>query len=60
MKKLVTYVFLGLSNAIINFLIYNYSFNAQATPFLSEEQRVESGLLMLRSEERRVGKECRL
>jgi hypothetical protein len=49
MQNLLTYASLGLSNAIINFLIYNYSFNIQATPFLNEEQRVESGMLMLKT-----------
>lgn len=33
----------------INFAIFNYSFNMQATPFLQEEQRVESSLMMLKT-----------
>lgn len=32
---------------MLSFFIYNYSFNVQATPYLSEEQRLDSGLLML-------------
>lgn len=48
MKTLIIYVSLALVNFIINFAIYNFSFNFQATPFLQEEQRVDSALLMLK------------
>ncbi len=48
-KSLLTYIFLIILNCIANFIIYNYSFNIQATPYLHEEQRVESGLLMLKT-----------
>jgi len=47
MKTLLIYVILAVINFIVSFLIYNYSFNLQATPFLHEEQRVDSSLLML-------------
>ena len=46
MKKIIIYSFMAIFNFVVNFLIYNYSFNAQATPFLHESQRVESGLMM--------------
>lgn len=49
MKTFITYSFLALVNFVINFIIYNYSFNMQATPFLHEEQRLDSGLLMLQT-----------
>lgn len=49
MKTLFIYVGLAFINFIVNFVIYNFSFNAQATPFLNEEQRVDSALLMLQS-----------
>ncbi len=49
MKKILTYGTLATISFIINFLIYNFSFNKQATPFLSEEQRLESGIMMLQS-----------
>ncbi len=48
-KVLLIYVFLAIVSFIVNFLIYNYSFNIQATPFLHEEQRVDSGLMMLKT-----------
>lgn len=44
---ILIYTILGLASFAINFAIFNYSFNEQATPFLHEEQRVESALLML-------------
>ena len=47
MKKLAPYALLAVVTFIINFAIYNLSFNSQATPFLHEAQRVESGLMML-------------
>lgn len=40
---------LGITSFIINFLIYNVSFNNQATPFLHEEQRVDSAMLMIKT-----------
>ncbi|CCN73097.1 hypothetical protein [Vibrio nigripulchritudo] len=46
MKRLLIYTALMLINAVANFLLYIYSFNAQATPFLHEEQRVESAMLI--------------
>lgn len=49
MKTFIIYTFMALLNFVINFAIYNYSFNNQATPFLHEEQRVGSGLLMLKT-----------
>jgi len=49
MKTLLIYVLLVVVNFIVNFSIYNYSFNLQATPFLHEEQRVDSSLLMLKT-----------
>jgi len=47
MKTFLIYSSLITLNFVISFFIYNYSFNVQATPFLSEEQRLDSGLLML-------------
>ena len=47
MKKILLYSVLTIVNFSINFIIYNWSFNVQATPYLTEEQRVESGLMML-------------
>lgn len=35
-------VFLALSNFVLNFLVFTYSYNKLATPFLNEEQRVEN------------------
>ncbi|OMH31668.1 hypothetical protein BGP75_16190 [Motiliproteus sp. MSK22-1] len=49
MKTFLIYVVLAVITFTINFAIFNYSFNLQATPFLHEEQRVESGLLMLKT-----------
>ncbi len=47
-KVALIYALLTAVVFFINFGIYNYSFNIQATPFLSEEQRVDSGLHMLK------------
>ena len=47
MKTVFTYSALSILCFIINFGIYNYSFITQATPFMSEEHRVDSSLLML-------------
>ncbi len=49
MKTFFIYTFLAIFNFVINFYIYNYSFNNQATPYLHEEQRVDSALLMLKT-----------
>ncbi|MCI0507977.1 MAG: hypothetical protein L0Z73_17975 [Gammaproteobacteria bacterium] len=49
LKILFIYTFLAIVNFVVNFAIYNYSFNKQATPYLHEEQRVESGLMMLKT-----------
>ena len=48
-KLVFVYGTLVLTNFIANFLIYNYSFNVQATPYLNEEQRVESSMIMLKT-----------
>jgi len=48
MKIFLIYATLTIVNFLFNFLIYNYSFNLQATPFLHEEQKLDSGLLMLK------------
>jgi hypothetical protein len=48
-KSLFIYIALVIGNFVVNFFIYNRSFNIQATPYLHEEQRVESGLLMLKT-----------
>ena len=50
MKKLFTYAGLAIFSFLTNFIIYTYSFNVQATPFLHEEQRVESAVLMFQRE----------
>jgi hypothetical protein len=47
MKTLLIYSLLTALNFMLSFFIYNYSFNVQATQYLSEEQRLDSGLLML-------------
>ena len=49
MKKFLIYTFLTLLNFGLSFAIYNYSFNKQATPYLHEEQRVDSGIIMLKT-----------
>ncbi len=49
MKTLIIYISLAVINFIVNFAIYNFSFNLQTTPFLSEEQKVDSALAMLQS-----------
>ncbi len=49
MKTILIYATLGLASFAINFAIFNYSFNEQETPFLHEEQRVESAFLMLKT-----------
>ncbi len=49
MKTFFIYTLLAFINFVVNFAIYNYSFNKQATPYLHEGQRVDSGLLMLKT-----------
>lgn len=49
MKKFLLFTGLSIIVFMLNFGIYNLSFNAQATPFLQEEQRVASGILMLQT-----------
>jgi len=49
MKTFFTYSALSILCFIVNFGIYNYSFNSQATPFMSEEHRVDSSLIMLKT-----------
>ncbi len=49
MKTVLIYAGLALLVFIINFLIYIVSFNALATPFLHEEQRLDSALLMVKT-----------
>lgn len=49
MKKVLIYSALAMLSFVTNFLIYNVSFNIQATPYMSEEQRLDSGILMLKT-----------
>lgn len=49
MKDIVIYSLMTVVIFVVNFAIFNYSFNMQATPFLHEEQRVDSALLMLKT-----------
>ena len=49
MKTFSIYALLTLINFVINFGIYNYSFNKQATLYLHESQKLESGILMLKT-----------
>lgn len=49
MKAVLIYSALAIFSFVINFLIYNVSFNIQATPYMSEEQRLDSGILMLKT-----------
>lgn len=46
-KTVAIYGLVAIVNFIINFCVYNYSFLRQATPFLHEEQRVDSAHMML-------------
>jgi hypothetical protein len=48
-KTSLAYAFVAFLSFVVNFAIYNYSFNTQATPYLHEEQRVDSALLMLKT-----------
>lgn len=49
MKTVLAYSVLAVFSFVINFLIYNVSFNMQATPYMSEEQKLDSGILMLKT-----------
>jgi len=49
MKTALIYIALSILSFIVNFGIYNYSFITQATPFMTEEHRVDSGLIMLKT-----------
>lgn len=49
MKTFIIYTLLAFLNFVVNFSIYNFSFNKQAIPYLHEEQRVDSGILMLKT-----------
>lgn len=49
MKTLIIYLSLAVVTFVLNFAIYTFSFNLQATTFLHEEQRVDSVLLMLKT-----------
>lgn len=48
-KIFFIYTFLAFLTFLINFAIYNFSFNGQATPYLHEEQRVDSAIIMLKT-----------
>ena len=46
-KTLIVVFFSILLNFIMNFLIFTYSYNKLATPYLNEEQRVDNaGFIM--------------
>ena len=47
MKTILRYSLMTSINFILSFSIYNYSFITQATPYLTEDQRMESASLML-------------
>lgn len=49
MSKIIIYSLMAIVVFAVNFAIFNYSFNMQATPFLHEEERVDSALLMLKT-----------
>jgi hypothetical protein len=49
MKIFLIYSCLAVASFIINYAIYNYSFVMQATPFLTEDQRMSSFLLMAKT-----------
>ncbi len=42
MKNIVLTSAISLISFVINFLIFTYSYNKLATPYLNEEQRVEN------------------
>lgn len=49
MKAILIYSALAIFSFGVNFLIYNVSFNIQANSYMSEEQRLDSGILMLKT-----------
>ena len=49
MKTFITYSFLALASFTINFAIYNISMSFQARVYMSEWQKMESGLLMIKT-----------
>lgn len=49
MKTLLFRAGASLIVFVVNFLIYNISFNFQAKPYLSEEQRLDGAILMLKT-----------
>jgi hypothetical protein len=46
MKTFLIYSLITVINLILSFLIYIYSFTTQATPYLTEDQRMDSALSM--------------
>lgn len=46
MKPFLIYTLVTAMNLTLSFLIYIYSFNTQATPYLTEDQRMDSALSM--------------
>ena len=46
MKTFLIYSLISVINLVLSFLIYIYSFNTQATPYLTEDQRMDSALSM--------------
>ena len=48
-KVFFLYAIATLVMAIANFSIYNLSFISQATPYLTEEQRLDGAVLMLQT-----------
>lgn len=49
MKTFLVYLGLALLNFVVGFMIYNYSFIHQATPFLTDSQSASSSLLMIKT-----------
>lgn len=47
MKKVIRYSFLFTIALVTNFGIHNYSFVKQATPYLTEDERIEIAMMML-------------
>lgn len=47
MKTVLIYLLITSINFILSFSVYNYSFITQATPYLTEDQRMDSASLML-------------
>jgi len=46
MKTFLIYSLVTVINLTLSFLIYIYSFTTQATPYLTEDQRMDSALSM--------------